>query len=207
MNEEIEVPVAETDQSEPVVENSETHTDNALTELDSTITETLTELDNEEPKEDHPSGFKKRIERFNRRLSEKEQEIEYWKKEALKQKQSEPVVQTSAAAIPGKPKFEDYNDITEYTEKLTDWKLQEALQRRTQEVSKQSEINQYQSRVKEFAKDHPDYDEVLQDAAHIPAAQEVHQVILESEVGPKIAYHLANNTELFPVLPCVLPLD
>ena len=156
-------------------------------------------LELETKEDEHESGFKKRIDRFNRRLTEKEAEIEYWKKTALEKQQSGVSPQQVNHAS-DKPKFENYSDIAEYTEALTDWKLQEALLRRTQEVSKQSEVQQYKSRVKEFVKEHADYDEVLQDASHIPAAQEIHQIILESEVGPQIAYHLANNIELLEKL-------
>jgi len=138
-------------------------------------------------------GFEKRIERFNRRLQEKEAEIEHWRKVALQSNQSGTQAQPTAPQVQGKPAFADFNDIESYTEALTEWKLEQ------REYAKQQEsvVKTYQQREQAIRAKDPEYDEVIADFKdrykHVNAP-EVNQYIAESDVGPELFYHLANNT-------------
>jgi len=145
-----------------------------------------------EVKAEKKSGFDKRIEKLNKRVSDREQEIEYWKREALKQGTAAPV-NVQAQAPVGKPTFSQYNDVEAYTEALTDWKLDQKLAVREQQSHGQSVIQQYNSRVEKVLEKHPDFREVLAEANDVQTAPEITQVILESDVGPEMAYFLANN--------------
>lgn len=143
-------------------------------------------------------GFERRIERFNRRLSEKEQEIEYWKKAALNGNQG--VVQPTAqpAAPTGKPQFSDFNDIETYTEALTDWKVQQAFGEVTKKQTVDKIVSTYDQRITEFKKTTPDFQEVIDDFVEDygdKTVPEIVQVAMDSEVGPAIAYYLAKNTK------------
>ena len=139
-------------------------------------------------------GFEKRIERFNRRLAEKEAEIEHWRKAAMQsgttQTQSTPQPQVQA----DKPKFADFPDIEAYTEAVTDWKLEqrEVAQRQA------SVATTYKQKEDAVRKAHADYDEVSADFKdrykHVNAP-EMNQFIAESDLGPEMWYHLANNTD------------
>ena len=145
-----------------------------------------------EATEDHKNGFQKRIERFNRKIAEKDQELEYWRKLALQNK-PELAAQPAAQVKSDKPQLADFQNIEDYTEAVTDWKLNQRELARTQEKV----VSTYNQRAKEFSKEHPDYDEVLDSTNHIPVQPEIHNMILESDVGPQIAYHLATTpTEL-----------
>lgn len=154
---------------------------------------------NDEDSEDSESkksgkGFEKRIERFNRRLAEKEAEIEHWRKAALQSgNQSTPQSQVAPVMQTEKPKFSDFNDIDAYTDAVTDWKLEqrEAAQRLT------NAQQTYKQREDVVRKAHADYDEVSADFRdrykHV-SAPEFNAFINDSDLGPEMWYHLANNT-------------
>jgi len=140
-------------------------------------------------------GFEKRIERFNHKLSLKDQEIEYWKKAAMGGTTAE--VRPVQSAPQGKPTFAEYNDIETYTEALTDWKVSQALSSRDQQTQTKSVVDTYGQRLNEFKKVTPDFQDVMDefvDEYGDRPIQEVVQVAMESEYGPQIAYYLAKNT-------------
>lgn len=86
-----------------------------------------------------------------------------------------------------------------YLEALADWKAQQAIatrekeQREAQMKAESEEIvRNWESRQNKAMKEIPDYQEVLE-AADVPMSAHVHQGIVESEVGPHLAYYLALN--------------
>lgn len=52
---------------------------------------------------------------------------------------------------------------------------------------KQRELAEYATRVKDFAKDKPDFNEV---ANYAPISDQIAEMVIRSEQGPEIAYHL-----------------
>jgi hypothetical protein len=175
------------------VENTEDTTSEDTTEDNDSENsgDTDTELD-KKPKK----GFERRIEKFNQKLSDKDKEIEYWRRAALGGNQSEakPVVPNVPA---DKPLFSQFNDIETYAEALTDWKVAKALGEVTQKQQVANVVSSYDQRVQEFKKTTPDFQEVLDEFVEDygdRAVPEVVQVCMDSEVGPKIAYYLAKNT-------------
>lgn len=157
-------------------------------ETQSEQTQEQTEANTEANAEDHRNGFQKRIDRFNKKLAEREAEIEYWKKAALQQK-PELAQPAQTQQNTGKPVLSDFDNIEDFTEAVTEYKIQQ----RELQAKKQTTITTYKQRAIEFAKQNPDYDDALEDTSHIPVQPEIHEVIIESEVGPQIAYHLAKN--------------
>jgi len=111
----------------------------------------------------------------------------------------------TAAAKPdsspeGKPKPEDFETYEEFSEALTEWKLEqrerqklEAERQREAERRRQEALAAWQNRQEEARRAHPDYDEVLSDADDVPLPGAMQAAILESERGPEIAYFLAKN--------------
>lgn len=171
------------------------------------------ELKADDDNEDKPkkkSGFKKRIERFQRRLSEKEQEAEYWRAEALKAQTNKPeptLDNTPQIAMPDtdqKPIADDFESIDEYVEAVTDWKLKKVEEERnqkerlTQAKSEfQVQVEQFQAKVAEFSKTQEDFGEVVDDASDVVLTPGLQESILSSDLGPQVMYELAlNKTEL-----------
>jgi hypothetical protein len=157
--------------------------------------------------EDKPKkrgGFKKRIDKLSSKLSQKEQEVEYWRKEALRhQKSEEPQAKSTpleTTATEGKPKSEDFESHEAYVEALTDWKIdqrdkvREAKQKETQVKTEfQKQVDSHLKRVEAFASQHEDFHDLLEDVDDIPMSVTVQEVILSSENGPELMYELAKN--------------
>lgn len=195
---------------------SETVVDNAATDPGAQTAQTpedaAAQTAQATQKEEQANGFKRRVDRLNQKLSEREQEIEYWKKVALQnanvipQEQvqtPQPAFQPVAPITTDRPDISQFDDIGKYTEALTDWKLQQTLN----QMNQQRELEQlqhqqiqlmqsYQSRAAEFMKTAPDFNEAIAEAEEMgapPLGQEVISAIMESEVGPQISYWLAKN--------------
>jgi hypothetical protein len=58
---------------------------------------------------------------------------------------------------------------------------------------KQREIAEYAGRVKDFAKDKPDFNEV---ANYAPISDQIAEMVIRSEQGPELAYHLGKNPDV-----------
>lgn len=154
--------------------------------------------DGDEPSSKKPKrGFDKRIAKEISRRTQAQQEAEYWKKVALERGTAPQSTAVDTQQAP-KPKFSDYNDIEAYTEAVTEWKLEQklqaTLQQREQQNAQKTLEQSYNQRVQEFAKIKPDFADVLA-SSDLQISKPVTELIFESEVGPAIAYYLAENEE------------
>jgi hypothetical protein len=161
--------------------------------------------------EDRPkkkSGFKKRIERFQRRLSEKEQEAQYWREQALRAQTQAPKPQDTEPTLDlapntdQKPIADHFESIEEYVEAVTDWKLRQAEARLIEQdqltqakSSFQTQVEQFQAKVVEFKQTHDDFDEVVDDASDVILTPGLQESILSSDLGPQVMYELASNKQ------------
>lgn len=159
-------------------------------------------------------GFKKRIDKLTSRLSAKDQEVEYWKAEALKSKKSadaaapEKAIQKEAGV---KPKADDFETHESYVEALTDWKVQqydkdreEKQNQKTVKTEFEKRISAHQERVKEFSEKHEDFLELMEDADDVEMSIAVREVVLDSDNGPELMYELAKNKAEYKRI-CALP--
>ncbi len=158
-----------------------------------------------EEKTKKKGGFQRRIDKLTHRMTEKEQEVEYWKQQALKSasesRTQDPVVK-SPAPTEGKPKPESFDTHTEYVEALTDWKTETKLRERDEKQSKErldqdqnKIVSSYAERVKTFSEKTADFSEVLSEVDHVPLSPALRDIILTSDNGPQLAYELAKNPE------------
>lgn len=188
--------------------------------------------DEDKPKDDEENqegekkpkqkGFKKRIDKLNKRLSDKDQELEYWKRQAIKGKDAEQdpqqkLTQKEATSPDDKPKSENFETHAEYLEALTDWKVdqrekaKEAKQRETEVKTQfQKQEESFRAKVAEFKKEQSDYDEVIADFIEehgdITFSPGLHELIMTSDLGPAIAYELAKNKEELDRINALSPL-
>jgi len=140
-------------------------------------------------------GFQRRIEKAKARAREEAQaEIEYWKKAAMGK---DPVAQTQPAQTVSvdKPKFSDYNDLEEFAEAMADWKIDVKMAEREKRSSADKVHISYQDKVKEFVKVTPDFHTVLEDASDVDMCPEILNTVMESDIGPSIAYYLGKNLD------------
>lgn len=138
-------------------------------------------------------GVQPRIDELTRARREAEREAAYWRQRAT-QGQAEP--QAAQPAV--KPTPEQFTDYAEYVEALTDWKTEQKLDERMQQESARqaqaARAQTFQERAAAYQTQAPDFDEVLS-SADVPMARHVGAAILESDVGPQLAYHLARNPQ------------
>jgi hypothetical protein len=108
-----------------------------------------------------------------------------------------------ARPIQTDPKFKDYD---EFIEALTDWKLekkdfdrgQEALaqQQQAQQQRLEQTFKTYNTAVRAFAEEHPDYDEVVgREDMQLPVSV-MNAIVGLRDKGPEVAYQIAQDEDL-----------
>lgn len=155
----------------------------------------------EKPKK--KSGFQRRVDKLTQRITAREQELEYWKQQALTasgSKTDSKVETKPADSTEGKPSPDTFESHAAYVEALTDWKVdqrekaRDAKEQKTRIETEQSNIHSsHQKRVEAFRSSHDDFDEKLENLSDVPRSPAVEQVIINSDNGPALLYELAKN--------------
>lgn len=204
-----------TEESEPSESAIDSEAEEAASEGDENEADSEEESEGKDEKPKRKSGFKRRIDKLNTRISEKDRELEYWKAEALKGNKPKQDVENEKSApkkeTEGRPKPDDFESHDDYIDALTDWKIEardrdrETKQKETQiRTEYQKQVDSHVERVKAFAKEHKDFSDLMDDVDHIPMSVTVQEVILGSENGPELMYELAKNPEEYERI-CRLP--
>ena len=114
--------------------------------------------------------------------------------EAQFQPKVEPVLDTE-------PLPEQFSDMYEYAKALTDYRVEQRLQEEKQkEVQAKAAaehsklIDAWGQRVKAAKAEMPDFDDMV-NSTDVTVSNEVRDAIFESDVGPRILYHLAENPD------------
>lgn len=154
------------------------------------------ETDESQPS--RPSSRQRRIDKLTRENAELQRRLE-----ALTPQAAPPPaapVETPAAA--GRPVLKDFQTLEEYTEALTEWKInqREAAQqaeheKRAAQAAAKALQDSWSAKDAAAAKAHPDYRELM-DATEIPEGPGVlaaRQALLEEDNGAEILYWLASR--------------
>lgn len=211
----------ESQQDESELEESETSEDNLdeSDDSDSSVSEDDEEVKDELKEDQKPkkrSGFQRRIDKFQKKLSEKDQEIDQLKKAALSgagklQEQSQSENPQQKAEAIGKPDPNNFDSHQDYVEALTEWKIDE--KDRAKEVKAkdaqlkteyQNQVSSFQAKVAEFSKATPDFNDVISDVDDISLSYHIQDVILSS--GPELMYELSKDRERLLRLNSLSPL-
>ena len=140
-------------------------------------------------------GVQSRIDELTRARHEADREAAYWRSLATQQGSA----QTSAPAANPKPTVEQFDDYGEYVEALTDWKADQAVAKRMEADSTRKagdvRAQTFMERQADFVKSTPDYVEVMSNS-NAPIAQHVIEAAQESDVGPQLLYHFAQNPDV-----------
>ena len=99
------------------------------------------------------------------------------------------------------PKPEQFTDAFEYARALAEYSAEQALKNRDKQEAerkaneeRQKLIQSWQSKLEVTKAELPDYEEMIA-SADVQVSNEIRDAILESEVGPRILYHLAENID------------
>jgi hypothetical protein len=182
---EITEPVDEIKQSEPeVVENEE-------------------KVVTEEPK----PKVKMRFDEVTKQRDLAKQEAEQAKIRAQELEQELKAIKSQAApkqeqSRDEKPRPDQFVDAFEYAEALADWSAENAVMRARQEdVEKKIQaeralvIEGWNKKLEATKAELPDFDDMVA-SSDVVVSDQVRDAILESDVGPRILYHLAENQDL-----------
>jgi hypothetical protein len=117
----------------------------------------------------------------------------------LEQRSNPAPVQSSAYE---KPQPHQFTDAFEYAEALSEWSAEQALLNRDKQEAerkandeRQKMLNDWQKRLDIAKSDLPDYEDMVA-SSDVQVSDAVRDAILESDVGPRILYHLAENPEI-----------
>ena len=205
---EAEAPKEEATTTEP--------TEEAEVQSESETTETETETKATEEKKPNP--------KLEKRFSELTKQREEARKEAAKERDAREALEKRISELEGraepkpveenvKPSPSQFNDAFEYAEALAEWSAEQAIlnrekaeaERKDQE-NRQKMADSWKQREAAIKADLPDYDDMIASAADVTVSDVIRDAIIESDVGPRILYHLAENPELVETLNSSTPI-
>ena len=186
--------------------------------VEETPTEPAAEAEQSEPtaeEEAKPIEEKKQNPKLERRFSEitkqreearKEAQQERERREALEQrlaaleKQAQP--QAQAQDVDEEPQPSQFQDAFEYAKALAEYSTEKALAERDRRdaeekvaAERQKVIESWATKVQQAKASLPDFDEIVA-SSDVVVNDDIRDAILESDVGPQVLYHLAENEEL-----------
>lgn len=111
----------------------------------------------------------------------------------------------------GKPQVDQFKDYNEYIEALTDWKLEQKEGAKRQESETQSRqreqmefAGKVQSRFAKATEQYPDFHDVIAGEG-VAITMPMLDAMIESEIGDKLAYHVASDPELSQKISAMSP--
>jgi hypothetical protein len=181
-------------------------------------TEPVAEDDQSEPKEAekeaNQEGERKQNPKLEKRFSEITKQREEARKEAQNERQARVELEQRLAAleqqrqpqqqsyVDQEPQPSQFNDAFEYAKALAEFSTEKALAERDRQLAQQKEqeaqqkiIQSWAQKVQEAKAELPDFDDLVA-SSDVVVNNAVRDAILESDVGPKILYHLAENNDL-----------
>lgn len=164
------------------------------------------ELESEEIDKDTQKVLKKTKTKLEQRFSEltKERKDAISAREAAERRVAEleeklkpvPVVDENA-----KPDKDKYTDAFLYAEDLAKWAGKQAVKDKEESDRKnlrdkesQEKVEAWNDRLKKAKKDNPDFEDKISNSS-VKISNEIQEAIIESEIGPTLLLHLAENPE------------
>jgi hypothetical protein len=132
-----------------------------------------------------------RIDELTRQKHEAAREAAYWRGLAESQRAAKETTQDRPT---GKPSADSYENHEDFVEALTDWKLEQKLAEHDSRQQERAKASTWQERATAARAEMPDFEEVMASST-APMSHAMAEAIKESEMGPKVAYHLAMHPE------------
>ena len=167
----------------------------------------------EAEKEANQEGERKQNPKLEKRFSEITKQREEARQEAQRERQARVDLEQRLAAIEQQrqpqainvdqePQPSQFSDAFEYAKALAEFSTERALAERDRQVAQAKEQEAQQKIIESWAQkvqaakaEMPDFDDMVA-SSDVVVNNAVRDAILESDVGPKILYHLAENNDL-----------
>ena len=190
----------------------------AETEAVEETPEPVAEEEQSEPKEAekeaNQEGERKQNPKLEKRFSEITKQREEARQEAQRERQARVDLEQRLAAlehqrqpqqqsyIDQEPQPSQFADAFEYAKALAEFSTEKALAERDRQVAQAREqeaqqkiIQSWAQKVQDAKAELPDFDDLVA-SSDVVVNNAVRDAILESDVGPRILYHLAENNDL-----------
>jgi|GEM_PF-6712095 len=160
------------------------------------------------------SGFQKRVDKLRAREEAANEKAEYWRREA--QKNSQPlkdegkyVDTTEAVQASEKPNVDDFETYEDYSEALTDWKVDkrfQAMELKNEQKAMQDRASErvqlHNEKVDDYKAENSDFDDDVADfiaeyGRDFNLSMPLEEAITESELGPAVMHELLRNPDEF----------
>ena len=163
--------------------------------------------------EAEPQEEKKQNPKLKLRFSEITKQREEARQEAARERQAREALEARLAAlekqsqpqqvsVDQEPQPSQFNDAFEYAKALAEYTADKRIAEMKQEEAKAKEaqerqkvIDQWTQKVQKAKADLPDFDDIVA-SSEVVVNDDIRDAILESDVGPQILYHLAENDEI-----------
>ena len=168
----------------------------------------------EAEKEANQEGERKQNPKLEKRFSEITKQREEARKEAQSERQARLELEQRLVAMQqqqqpqqvvqydAEPQPSQFSDAFEYAKALAEFSTEKALAERDRQVAMAREqeaqqriIQSWAQKVQAAKAEMPDFDDLVA-SSDVVVNNAVRDAILESDVGPKILYHLAENNDL-----------
>lgn len=189
---------------ELVVDEGSGNQTNPITDTQQEVVEETPQVEVKPEEPPIPKGVQKRIDRAVRQKYEAEARTKMLEERLayLEQRQNQP---QQRPIDNSEPKIENFDNFDTYVAAKAEWiaskKIEETLTER--EKKQQAERSNYErqqvqttwaKRVSEATAEMPDFEEVIA-SSEVPMTEPMQSAIMESDIGPKLAYFLANNPD------------
>jgi len=186
----------------------------AVAEEPSEPTEEVEQSEPEAEAEAKPQEERKQNPKLERRFSEITKQREEARQEAQREREARTALEARLAALEKQsqpqqavvadqePQPSQFNDAFEYAKALAEYTADKRIAEMKQEeakakeaVERQKVIDQWTQKVQKAKADLPDFDDIVA-SSEVVVNDDIRDAILESDVGPQILYHLAENDEV-----------
>lgn len=167
-----------------------------------------------EPKSEDEAKTGKQNPKLEKRFSEITKQREAAREEAKREREARESLEAKVAELERRgqpqqqvetldeePKPEQFNDAFEYARALAEYSAEQALKNRDRvelEKKYQAEhdklIEVWNDRLETTKKELPDYQDMIE-SSDVMVSDQVRDALLESDAGPRILYHLAENPD------------
>ena len=192
--------------------------------VEETPDEPVDKADQSEPEaeeEAKPADEKKQNPKLERRFSDLTKQREEARKEAQQERQRREELEARIAAlekpapqardVDEEPQPSQFQDAFEYAKALAEFSTERALAERDKRdaeskvaAERQKVIETWASKVQTAKVSMPDFDDVVA-SSDVIIHDDIRDAILESDVGPQVLYHLAENDELAKKIAAMSP--
>lgn len=177
----------------------------------------------EREKEAAPTEERKQNPKLERRFSDITKQREQARQEAATERTAREALELRLKAyedkgqqpkppnVEAKPDAAQFTDAFEYAEALAEWSAENALKNRDKQDAERRANDEHQKvltswkvKLEATKAEIPDYEEMVS-SSDVIVSDQIRDAILESDLGPRILYHLAEHTDIAEKLNSMSP--